>query len=69
MKALVRKQQKRKEVGKETVFRVRGYEIDEARISRFVARNAKQETNSALPGSPGDFESGKETLHVPRDLL
>jgi hypothetical protein len=59
MKALVRKQQKRKEVGKETVFRVRGYEIPEARISRFMARNARQETSSALPGSPEDFASGK----------
>lgn len=59
MKALVRKQQKRKEVGKETVFRVRGCEIDEARISRFMARNVKQETSSAPPRSPDDFESGK----------
>ncbi|KAF8850846.1 hypothetical protein BDZ45DRAFT_167732 [Acephala macrosclerotiorum] len=59
MKALVRKQQKRKEVGKKTVCRVRGYEIDEARISRYIARKAKQETGSALPGSPEDFGSGK----------
>jgi hypothetical protein len=59
MKALVRKQQKRKEVGKETVFRVRGCEINKARISRFIARNMKQETSSASPGSPEDFESGK----------
>jgi molybdopterin biosynthesis enzyme MoaB len=59
MMAIVRKQQKRKEVGKETVFRVRGYEIDEARISRFIARTAKQEIASTLPGSPEDFGSGK----------
>lgn len=38
MKAIVDKQQRRRDEGKETVFRVRGQPVDQAKINRWLKR-------------------------------
>jgi hypothetical protein len=52
MKAMVRKVQARKELGKHTTFRVRGREVDVAKISRWIKYSAKQEASSRSHESP-----------------
>jgi hypothetical protein len=66
MKAIVRKVQMRKELGKDTTFLLRGREVDIAKISRWMKHNAKQE---AVSGSNEAPEPSKTVVRLLQNRL
>jgi hypothetical protein len=53
MKAVVRKRQRRKlDENKDSVFRIRGREVESEKIVKFMKRNGISETSNYLPTSP-----------------